>query len=56
MRYDTDHWFSKVKLENASIWQTGDEWLNRWEEVEHGGILVELSGMKRLSIWNELPY
>ena len=50
MRYDTDHWFGKVELENAPIWPTEDDWLNKWEEVKDGGILVELSRMKRLSI------
>jgi hypothetical protein len=50
IRYDIDHWFGKVELENAPIWPTEDDWLNKWEEVEDGGILMELSRMKRLSI------
>jgi hypothetical protein len=50
IRYDIDHWFGKVELENAPIWPTEDDWSNKWEEVEDGGILVELSGMKQLLI------
>jgi hypothetical protein len=56
MRYETDHWFGKVELEQAPTWPTGDDWLNRWNEVEDRVIVQGLSGMRRLSTWNELPY
>lgn len=56
MRLDTDHWFGVPKMERAPVWPTSDDWLNRWAEVERGDILIGQSGMKRLAIWNELPY
>jgi hypothetical protein len=56
MRHHRDHWFSRVELDVAPSWPTGDFWLNRWEEVENGDIPIDQSGMRRLSVWYELPY
>jgi hypothetical protein len=53
---DRDHWFGRIEGESEMDWPTGDDWLNRWAEVERGDIIPKLSGLKRLSIWNELPY
>lgn len=56
MRYDEDHWFGGIEIGSWPVWPTADDWLNRWEEVEDGEILLKLSGMKKRSIWNDLPY
>ncbi len=41
MRIETDgHWNGRAELEPAPIWPCGDDWLNRWEEVEDEGILL----------------
>lgn len=56
MRSDTDHWFGLQEFGSLPDWPTGDDWLNRWAEVERGDIVLRQSGMKRLAIWNELPY
>lgn len=56
MRYDTDHWFGRFETGSAPVWPDGDDWLNRWAEVENGDILLKQSGLKRLAIWNNLPY
>lgn len=56
MRMDTDHWHGRVEVDGPPKWPTGDDWLDRWEEVEDKGILLKQSGMKRRSIWFDLPY
>lgn len=40
----------------APIWPTVDEWLDRWEEVEDREFPIGISGMKRCSIFRDLPY
>ena len=56
MRNDQDHWYGAIERDGPPIWPNGDDWLNRWEEVEGGMIHQKQSGMRRLAIWYELPY
>lgn len=56
MRFHSDHWNGRNEEGSVPIWPDGDDWLNRWAEVERGDIMQKQSGMKRLSIWWELPY
>jgi len=56
MRHNSDHYFGQQEFGTLLAWPSGDDWLNRWSEVESGDIVLRQSGMKRLVIWNELPY